>query len=459
MKQDKPADETDGAKVMNLSDLANMSEDDQAKLLEEFMRPKEIRAPHLPYGGFITKYPGSSFGDASIGEVPFGTTPEEFPYLEKIFRAITTSSCNVTSDFLLNDVAKKIVSDETSFDLDNYRLCTSGFGFRGAFTSLLSQLVTKERPFVAYASPNWMFDEFVGMVEGAMPYSFHATSSDEFVESFKGEGAKYIHDGGKPFLTGTNTKALPALNHIAALVMVDPANPLGYRLQREHVEELEKVCLENGIVPIFDDVFRGMQKKGDRHSSSEHSHHSVVIESSSKRFGKTAYGATWTLIPNELDLVVPAIQCRGCDATAAIAVDAFYRTGYDTKISDWVEGNANAFRSGANFAFGEQIGEFRQAFPGISIMTYFLPKGINFTSAELAMASKIEMTISSGLEWVCEKGVYMPENMTDADANNERVQNALTYVRICPSKESPEVSMYCGAVLANALLTLREVRK
>jgi len=447
--EDKPVNgSVVNTEILDASKLSELGDEERVKLLAEFMKPKDIQAPHLPYGGFVTKYPGADFANASIGEVPFGTTPEELPYLESMLKAIVTPNCMVTSDFLLSDVAKRIVSDETSFDLDNYNLFASGFGFRGAFRDILVQVISKERPFIAYASPNWVFDEMTGMVDGALPYSFHATTADEFVESFRRKGAKS-----------------PKLDHVAALVMVDPANPLGYRLQKEHVEALEEVCLANGIVPIFDDVFRGMQPKGDRHSASEYSHHSVVIESSSKRFGRDAYGATWTLIPKGLDLnlTVLPIQCRGCDATAAIAVDALYKTGFDTKISNWVQGNANAFRTGARIGFGDEpVGEFRQAFPGISILTYFLPKGTNFSSADLSTGLKLEIVMSSGLDWVCEKDLYLPKEDDPTSferMKGERIQNALDYVRICPSKEGPQLSMYSGMLFSAAVTTLMQTTR
>jgi len=89
-------------------------------------------------------------------------------------------------------------------------------------------------------------------------------------------------------------------------------------------------------------------------------------------------------------------------------------------------------------------------------MTYFLPNGAKFSSAEVSTGLKIEMHVSSGLEWVCEKGVYMHKDMTQADIKNERIQNALDYVRICPSKEGPETSMYCGMVFGAGVMTMME---
>ena len=65
-----------------------------------------------------------------------------------------------------------------------------------------------------YSSPNWVFDNVLKQNPFLNTVSFHAITSDEFVSEF----------------------ARLATKDVAALIIVDPSNPLGFRLDQKQVE-------------------------------------------------------------------------------------------------------------------------------------------------------------------------------------------------------------------------------
>lgn len=388
---------------------------------------------HLPYGHFEEPSGGFDFRDANIPQIDFGSTPQELAALDSMYRAY--AGCETKYPRSLDEVAREILGAETTFDLSRYNLHTSVTGARPAIIQTLSHLVKSDRPLVAYASPNWMFDEIVARVPHAIGKPFFAFSGDSFVEGFE---------------------RLPNKNKTAALIIVDPANPLGYRLSKQHVERIEEIAGHYGIVPVFDDVFRGMQDEGQRHSSSEFSSNSVVVETTSKRLGIRGVGATWTLIPTGLDIPREGpfkSECEGCDRLAAMVVENLYRTGYGEEISNFVAANARAFTSGVASKLGPDYagGRFVHAFDGMPIMTYHFPEALRFTKLEEGAeygAVLQELTgVTPGFTWACAGS----QSENRRKISKEEINLALSFVRICPTKETSQRSYLAGKLFGTII--------
>lgn len=388
---------------------------------------------HLPYGGFEEHALPFNFLDANVNHVAFGSTPEELEVLGEIYR--TYDSCKTEYPKSLDDVARGIVQAETGFNLDSYDFYTSVTGARYAIGQTLSHLVTSDKPFVAYASPNWIFDSVVASVRSAAGFPFFAFSGDSFVGHFE---------------------ELPEKDRIAALIVVDPANPLGYRLSQRNVSQMEEVAQEHGIVPIFDDVFRGMQRPGERHSASEFSKKSVVVETTSKRFGIRGIGTTWTLIPKELDIPREGIfrsLCKGCDNVAAMVTEGLYKAGYDSRISDFVASNARAFMAGVADKVGKDYGggKFVHAFDGMPLMTYHFPSSFKFNRPEdrvnYALALQQLTGTTPGFSWFC-TGTSSLEKRRPTPSEAEL---CASFMRICPTKETPHRSYLAGTLFGDVI--------
>lgn len=399
-----------------------LSPEEIQKVLDT-LQPKIISAGnHLQYGtpfGYKTEL---DFLDANIGLIPFGINDTELSHLERIARVID-QGCKATSEKPLEEVAMQILEDETNLNLANYNLRVSAGGARGAIATVINNVTTRKKPLVVYSSPNWIFDNLVTNLTKAQPCSFHATTADEFIERFE-QGAN---------------------DNVAAVILVDPANPIGYRFSREHIERIEQVSEQYGIVPIFDDVFRGMQKEGERYSSSEHSHNSVIVETTSKRFGARGIGATWTLIPKTIGFTPDiSVSCQGCENIAATITQALYETGYGERIRQFITNNSKAFLKGFYTESKSMPGEFRQAFESMPIMTYHFQPNDKFNSLTLRQFLREQVLITSGIDWICQTNIQ----------DQERALHGISYVRICPTKETPDRAYIAGIIVSEAVRTL-----
>ena len=396
---------------------------EEIQKLVEALQPKIIIAgDHLQYGTPLGYKTELDFLDANIGLIPFGINDNELSHLEKISRAIE-QGCNAKAEKSLEEIARQILEDETNLNLDNYNLRVSAGGARGAIATVINSVVTRKKSLVVYASPNWVFDSLVTNLTKAQPCNFHATTADEFTERFE---------------KGAN-------DNVASVILIDPANPLSYRFSREHIERIEQISEQYGIVPIFDDVFRGMQEKGGRYSSSEHSYNSVIVETSSKRFGARGIGATWTLIPKTAGFSPDiSVGCQGCENIAATITQALYETGYGERIRQFITNNSKAFLKGFYSESKNMPGEFRQAFESMPIITYHLEPNQKFNSLTLRQFLREQVLITSGVDWICQT----------SSQDKERALHGISYARICPTKETPDRAYIAGKMVAEAVRTL-----
>ena len=386
--------------------------------------------PHLTYGTFAGPLVPFDNLDANIPLLEFGINDQELNWLGELFKL--KNPCKIKYK-PIEEVVKGIMEAETPIELDNYDLRVSASGARQAIIDSLTQLVSTDRPLVAYASPNWSFDIITSHVPGASRNPFFAFDENSFVSGFS---------------------QLPNKNKIAAVILVDPANPLGYRFGRKHIQEIERIAKQNGIVPIFDDAFRGLQAPGERHSSSEYSNNSIIVETTSKRFGIKGIGVTWTLTPKTLNLPsLPSIrnECEGCSGTASLITDALYSTGYDTRIRSRLVTATDALIRGAADGFEnfKDPGSFTKGFEGMPIIIYHLPNLAykNFEGTLERISNEIGVT--SGLNWMCD---YEKRTATN-QISQEEVIHALSYMRICPTKENPARLYVAGRKLAEIIKT------
>ncbi|MBS3128864.1 aminotransferase class I/II-fold pyridoxal phosphate-dependent enzyme [Candidatus Woesearchaeota archaeon] len=384
---------------------------------------------HLGYGSPVGELIGFDFRDANIDFAPFGTDAHELEYLRRIIDTID-SGCETVTEKPLEGVVREILHAETTLELERYNLFTSASGARHALVGVLQKLVTQDKPVVLYASPNWIFDNVMTKVPGAQGYGFHATSAEEFVEGFEQH----------------------AQNNVAALILVDPANPLGYRFNREHIERIESIAERSGIVPIFDDPFRALQEEGKRHSSSQYSSRSVIVETTSKRLGARGLGITWTLVPKQLSQVTPeiAIGCQGCENIAAITIDSLYQARYGERIREMLIANSKAFQAGLRSVTDQ--GEFRQAFPGMPILTYMLPEYLNPREVLGLLDPPVLMT--SGFDWITANLRGDPDQ-DFRNSNKSATKHGFSYLRICPTKEPADRSYVAGVILGTMVQKLK----
>lgn len=383
---------------------------------------------HLVYGTFFGPITELDFRDANIPELQFGQTPQE----REVVRRLLKRSCEQKYDKTLEAVAQEIMQAETTFNLEEYTLSTSAMGARSAIASVLTKLVQGKRNIVLYASPNWIFEQVISTVPDARGGSFYANSGDSFVQACEDIG-KEVGD------------------KIAAVIIVDPANPRGYRLSRQHTQYLEELAEKNGYSLVFDDVFRGLQVKESKDTAAMHTKNSIIIETTSKRFGARGAGVTWTLVPKRKNIELEeTIHCEGCKNTAAYLTDALFSLGYGERVQAWIRANAQAFMAGYKDAFdGPVFGSFVQAFPESPILTLegITDFNLMWGSDTLRRAAAGAVAITSGLDWIKD----ITGKMIDPRKYREELVEGLSYVRICPTKESPDRCYLGGFLLGQSV--------
>ncbi|MBI2572381.1 aminotransferase class I/II-fold pyridoxal phosphate-dependent enzyme [Candidatus Woesearchaeota archaeon] len=432
------------------------SPDPLAESLEKLLKEHSIKVvpqqetmaagPHLPYGSFFG-FPDFDFLDANIGLVPFGENEEELRWLSKIFDA-QTQHCKHRGSKPIEEVVREILTTEIARDLSTVEIYVTAQGARGALVGLLESLVTPQKPYILYASPNWIFDGLCQNVaqfnDKATSYAFFAPSADRFVENFT---------------------RLPILDRAAAVILVDPGNPQGYQLKEGHVQIIEAVSERYGIVPIFDDVFRGLRQQGEPHAS-QYSKHSIIVETTSKRFGARGLGVTWTLIPQERGITFSNfdIECGGCSSVASVVTEGLYRTGYGEKVRQMLIRNSQALVRGYQDGTSEEtrnLGRFEQAFLGMPILTFQLTKkesGIDAPFLVEALGKKYGMGVTSGDRWICQPQRLSSPARTLRE-RNEEADHALSYLRFCPTKETPEKCYAGGRLLADVMNNYAQIVK
>ena len=131
---------------------------------------------------------------------------------------------------------------------------------------------------IAMPLPNWHFWNLDGFANQEYDFAyFEASTEQELVDNFR--------------------KIAPK-KKIKALVLVDPVNPLLYRISEAAAREIDTIALKYGVEIIIDDVMRGNQPLGQRESLSRWFTMPYVVEGLSKRFGDKPCGyLSYILVP------------------------------------------------------------------------------------------------------------------------------------------------------------------
>jgi aspartate/methionine/tyrosine aminotransferase len=380
--------------------------------------PADTIESHLVYGDFF-----APSGDV-IEMHNANPVHHEFPYpqwLVQIYHALQ-APCEADTGYSLSQEAVSILAAETQIDLSRYDIYTSSIGVQGALAKVIGHLTAGDRKQVVIASPNWNFDELIARVPGAVTRTFFAADAAAF----------------------TSGLAANLDDRVAAAIIVDPSNPMGYRLDRAQVAALEEAAGSAGAVLIFDDVYRGAQAAGQMQTASRYSGSSVIIESTTKRFGARGMGAAWTLIPKGLGIKVDglALDCKGCDSALGLITHALYTTGYGEIIRQGNMLNTKMFTEGFSQAMeGMQYGRFNIPFEGSPYFTYEFKMNKQINSFTLAaMFERFHASVPPGAHWL---------KIPDRELEPAEAELGLSMLRIAVPRITPDQAHMMGYALGN----------
>ena len=140
------------------------------------------------------------------------------------------------------------------------------------------------------------------------------------------------------------------------LLLSNPQNPGGMVWTRKELTELAKICIDNGIIVISDEIHSDLIFKGNKHLplptiSEEIKQNTVVCMAPSKTFNTAGLTTSVIIIPNkrlkvkfERQLHVPHLHMGNIFGT--IALEAAYRNGEEwlEQLLEYLEGNFNRLK-------------------------------------------------------------------------------------------------------------------
>lgn len=129
-------------------------------------------------------------------------------------------------------------------------------------------------------------------------------------------------------MTNSETRWMPDADGIASLhglapldglLVASPANPTGTMLTPLRLAALTKVCRDNRIWFISDEIYHGLTYTQPAATALQSSPDAIVINSFSKYFSMTGWRVGWLIVPHELVRVVERLAQNLYIAPPAIA--------------------------------------------------------------------------------------------------------------------------------------------
>lgn len=167
-----------------------------------------------------------------------------------------------------------------------------------------------------------------------------------FFESVKGTKRKMVEN----LLKTENGRYTFDLNDLKSkitentklLLLCNPQNPGGMVYRREELEALSKICIENNIIIISDEIHSDLIFRGNKHTplaslSEEVAKNSIILMAPSKTFNVAGFSSSLVIIPDKTKLAryerqigVPHLHMGNIFGT--VALEAAYTHG-----EEWLE--------------------------------------------------------------------------------------------------------------------------
>lgn len=184
------------------------------------------------------------------------------------------------------------------------------------------------------------------------------------------------------------------------LILCSPHNPGGMVWKMEELEELSRICTDNGIVIISDEIHSDLVFTGNKHIpvpmvSEKIAMNSAVLMAASKTFNVAGLSTAFVIIPNKklrvkYERVLHTIHIDSGNIFGNIATESALRDGYDwlSQLMIYLEDNYNFLK---NF--------FTQRLPKIKIMkpeaTFLV--WLDFTAYNLSEKELAQQLIDGGI--------------------------------------------------------------
>ncbi|GEM_PF-5746661 len=219
-----------------------------------------------------------------LNDIPIAETEKLYKLTER-FESPAYAFTKMLSQKKTNNIEEIVLdmhSRETTLKFNPKQLIVNGKSTRYAMRDVIKITTMDKNKHVALPLPNWHFWElFDGENEEKKFAFFEASSPEQLLDGFR----KVAKRG-----------------NIGSLVLVNPSNPLGYKIDQKLAEEIDVIAQKYGIDIIVDDVLRGVQPIGDRESIGIYFSRPYIVEGFSKRFGDEPIGevSAYTILPKDV---------------------------------------------------------------------------------------------------------------------------------------------------------------
>ncbi len=146
-------------------------------------------------------------------------------------------------------------------------------------------------------------------------------------------------------------------DHTKLLILCSPHNPGGMVWKKDELEELCRICTENGIFIISDEIHADLVFSGNKHIpisliSDEIAMKSAVLMAASKTFNVAGLSSAFVIIPNKkvrlkYEQVLNTVHIHSGNIFGNIATEAALRDGYDwlDQLLVYLEDNYNVVKT------------------------------------------------------------------------------------------------------------------
>lgn len=142
-----------------------------------------------------------------------------------------------------------------------------------------------------------------------------------------------------------------------AVMIASPSNPTGTLLSTNELQDIVRLCQNNGLLLIVDEIYLGLTYGVKESSAAQYvdrHDHVFVINSFSKYFGMTGMRAGWLLAPKQY---MDAIDCQAQNFFLAPATPAQYAAlkAFDADTIEILEERRREFQSRRDFLMPELL--------------------------------------------------------------------------------------------------------
>ncbi|MDP4183737.1 MAG: PatB family C-S lyase [Bacteroidota bacterium] len=193
------------------------------------------------------------------------------------------------------------------------------------------------------------------------------------------------------------------------LILCNPHNPAGMVWKKEELEALGKICIENNILLVSDEIHSDLIYSGNKHIpaasvSKKMEQNTIVCMAPSKTFNVAGLSTSVIIIPNDTlrrkySKILDILHVSLGNIFGNVALEAAYSKGDEwlSQLMKYIEGNYNYLKT----FFSEQIPSIKVIQPEATYLVWLDCSKLGMTDEELInfFTHEAKVGLSDGLRF------------------------------------------------------------